>query len=183
MTQRVMASALFALALAILAGCTQPTMEKKPARPAASAAKTAAAADSTVPSPTSAGPQATGAEKQAAEKTGVERTEAGGLKITDLVLGTGAVAEPGMSVTVHYRGTLKDGTEFDSSRKHGEPFTFRLGAGQVIPGWDQGVKGMKVGGKRKLVVPPELAYGERGAGGVIPPNATLTFEVELLDVK
>ncbi len=105
------------------------------------------------------------------------------LEITDLVVGTGAVAETGKSVEVHYRGTLTDGKEFDSSRKHGQPFSFRLGAGDVIPGWDEGVKGMKVGGKRKLVVPPAMAYGERGAGGVIPPNATLTFEVELLDVK
>ena len=107
------------------------------------------------------------------------------LQITDLVTGTGAVAEPGKSVTVHYQGTLTDGTVFDSSRKQGKPFTFRLGAGEVIPGWDEGVKGMKVGGKRKLVVPPSMAYGADGAGGaggVIPPNATLIFEVELLDV-
>jgi FKBP-type peptidyl-prolyl cis-trans isomerase len=105
------------------------------------------------------------------------------LEITDLEVGTGDVAETGKSVTVHYRGTLADGTEFDSSRKHGAPFSFRLGAGRVIRGWDEGVKGMKVGGKRKLVVPPSMGYGERGAGGVIPPNATLTFEVELLEVQ
>ena len=88
------------------------------------------------------------------------------------------MTEKGKSVTVHYRGTLADGTEFDSSRKHGEPFTFRLGAGEVIPGWDEGVQGMKVGGKRKLVVPPGMGYGSQGVPGAIPPNATLTFEVD-----
>jgi peptidylprolyl isomerase len=116
-------------------------------------------------------------------KAATERAAEAKLEITDLVTGTGAVAETGKSVTVHYRGTLADGTEFDSSQKHGKPFTFHLGAREVIPGWDEGVKGMKVGGKRKLVIPPGMAYGERGAGGVIPPNATLTFEVELLKVE
>jgi peptidylprolyl isomerase len=105
------------------------------------------------------------------------------LQITDLAEGNSGVAEKGKSVTVHYRGTLADGTEFDSSRKHGKPFTFRLGAGNVIPGWDEGVQGMKVGGKRKLVVPPQMAYGSEGVPGAIPGNATLTFEVELLEVK
>lgn len=97
--------------------------------------------------------------------------------------GTGATAENGKTVTVNYRGTLEDGKEFDSSYNRNEPFEFVLGAGQVIPGWDLGVLGMKVGEKRKLVIPPDLAYGASGAGGVIPPNATLTFEVELLGVK
>lgn len=105
------------------------------------------------------------------------------LQITELAAGNGTAAEKGKSVTVHYRGTLADGTEFDSSRKHGKPFTFRLGAGDVIPGWDEGVQGMKIGGKRKLVVPPRMAYGSEGVPGAIPGNATLTFEVELLDVK
>jgi peptidylprolyl isomerase len=104
------------------------------------------------------------------------------LEITDLVVGSGAVAEAGKLVTVHYRGTLPDGTEFDASRKHDRPFDFPLGAGQVIRGWDEGVKGMKVGGKRKLVIPPSMGYGERGMGP-IPPNSTLIFEVELLDVQ
>lgn len=110
-------------------------------------------------------------------------TTASGLKYEDLVVGTGATARAGSDVTVHYTGWLENGTKFDSSRDRGEPFTFRLGTGMVIPGWDEGVAGMQVGGKRKLIIPPQLAYGATGAGGVIPPNATLIFEVELLDVK
>ncbi len=105
-----------------------------------------------------------------------------GLDITDLQVGTGAAATAGHKVEVHYTGWLTDGSKFDSSLDRGEPFTFTLGAGMVIQGWDQGVAGMKVGGKRKLVIPPELGYGARGAGRVIPPNATLVFEVELLGV-
>ena len=107
---------------------------------------------------------------------------ASGLRITDLEIGDGAIAGSGQVVVVHYRGTLENGKEFDSSYGRG-PFSFPLGAGRVIKGWDEGVAGMKVGGKRKLVIPPDLAYGTRGAGGVIPPNATLIFEVELLDVR
>jgi peptidylprolyl isomerase len=110
-----------------------------------------------------------------------ERVTPSGLRITDLELGTGAEAVAGQTVSVNYRGSLTNGKEFDSSYGRG-PFSFRLGGGQVIQGWDEGVAGMKVGGKRKLVIPPDLGYGSRGAGGVIPPDATLIFEVELLKV-
>ena len=106
-----------------------------------------------------------------------------GLKYTDDQVGTGAVATPGKTAVVHYTGWLLDGTKFDSSRDRNQPFSVALGAGQVIKGWDEGVAGMKVGGKRTLIVPANLGYGARGAGGVIPPNATLKFEVELLDVR
>ena len=108
---------------------------------------------------------------------------ADGLKIWDIKVGTGDKAIGGMDVTVHYTGWLTNGTKFDSSVDRGEPFTFRLGGHQVIQGWDQGVVGMKVGGKRRLEIPPTLGYGSRGAGGVIPPNATLIFDIELLKVK
>jgi FKBP-type peptidyl-prolyl cis-trans isomerase len=104
------------------------------------------------------------------------------LQIEDLKPGTGAEATSGASVTVHYVGTLTDGKKFDSSRDRGKGFSFKLGAGQVIKGWDQGVAGMKIGGLRKLTIPPELAYGERGFPPVIPPGSTLVFEVELLSV-
>jgi hypothetical protein len=110
-----------------------------------------------------------------------ERVTASGLRITDLVVGEGAEASAGQTVVVNYRGTLTNGKEFDSSYGRG-PFSFPLGGGRVIAGWDEGVAGMKVGGKRRLVIPPDLAYGSRGAGGVIPPDATLIFEVELLRI-
>ena len=105
-----------------------------------------------------------------------------GLEITVNKEGSGDIAESGMVVSVHYTGKLEDGTEFDSSIPRGQPFTFTLGAGQVIRGWDIGVEGMKVGEQRRLVIPPHLGYGARGAGGAIPPNATLIFDVELLEV-
>lgn len=105
------------------------------------------------------------------------------LIIEDLTVGNGDEAVAGKHVVVHYTGWLTNGSKFDSSKDRNDPFDFRLGAGQVISGWDDGVAGMKVGGKRKLTIPPEMAYGSRGAGGVIPPNATLVFEVELLAVR
>jgi peptidylprolyl isomerase len=134
-------------------------------------------ASSVPPSDAIAGAAALGGEIVAPK----QRVTDSGLRITDLVVGEGAEAGSGQNVVVNYRGTLENGTEFDSSYGRG-PFSFPLGAGRVIRGWDEGVAGMKVGGKRKLVIPPDLGYGERGAGGVIPPNATLIFEVELVRV-
>ncbi len=116
-------------------------------------------------------------------------TTASGLQYEDTVLGTGDEATPGRRVKVHYTGWLYDptadklrGKKFDSSKDRGDPFAFPLGAGHVIGGWDEGVQGMKIGGTRVLLIPPELGYGARGAGGVIPPNATLVFEVDLLAI-
>jgi FKBP-type peptidyl-prolyl cis-trans isomerase FkpA len=109
-------------------------------------------------------------------------TTASGLVYEDITVGAGAAAAHGQRVTVHYTGWLTDGTQFDSSKDRGEPFEFHLGKGQVIAGWDEGVAGMQVGGTRKLTIPPQLGYGKRGAGGVIPPNATLVFEVDLVAV-
>jgi len=106
-----------------------------------------------------------------------------GLQYADLVVGQGREAHVGETATVHYTGTLLDGTKFDSSKDRNKPFSFRLGAGHVIKGWDEGVEGMKIGGTRKLVIPPQLGYGARGAGSAIPPNATLIFIVELLDLR
>ena len=109
-------------------------------------------------------------------------TSASGLVIEDLTVGTGDVATAGKQVTVHYTGWLTSGTKFDSSKDRNDPFDFPLGGRRVIAGWDEGVQGMRVGGVRKLTIPPSLGYGARGAGSVIPPNATLVFEVELLGV-
>lgn len=106
-----------------------------------------------------------------------------GLKFEDTTVGDGTVASKGQTVSVHYTGWLENGTKFDSSKDRDEPFEFKLGAGQVIRGWDEGVAGMKIGGVRRLTIPPQLGYGDRGAGGVIPPKATLIFEVELLATR
>ena len=111
-----------------------------------------------------------------------QTTTPSGLVYEDVVVGGGEAAALGQTVSVHYTGWLTDGTKFDSSKDRNEPFEFPLGAGYVIRGWDEGVQGMRVGGVRKLTIPPELGYGARGAGGVIPPNATLVFEVDLLGI-
>lgn len=114
--------------------------------------------------------------------TGTLSTTKSGLQIIEVQPGTGAEAKSGSTVSVHYTGYLTDGTKFDSSIG-GDPIVFPLGTGQVIPGWDEGLLGMKVGEKRRLIIPPQLAYGANGAGGVIPPNATLVFDVELMQVQ
>jgi peptidylprolyl isomerase len=122
-----------------------------------------------------------------AQTAGTTMTTSSGLKITDSKVGTGATPKPGQICVMHYTGWLYEGgakgKKFDSSVDRGQPFEFPIGQGRVIRGWDEGVATMKVGGKRTLIIPPELGYGARGAGGVIPPNATLIFDVELLDVK
>lgn len=110
-------------------------------------------------------------------------TTPSGLQYIDQVVGEGETPQKGQNVTVHYTGTLENGKKFDSSVDRGTPFSFKIGVGQVIKGWDEGVGTMKVGGRRTLIIPPDLGYGARGAGGVIPPNATLIFDVELLGVK
>ena len=114
---------------------------------------------------------------------GQERTTPSGLRITDYGGGSGPAAKAGDHVAVHYTGTLENGRKFDSSRDRGQPFEFGLGQGQVIAGWDEGVAGMRVGDRRQLIIPSELGYGSRGAGGVIPPDATLIFDVELLAIR
>ena len=146
---------------------------------------------STVNSQPNSQPQTTSTDNTAQEiskKMTTENTEKiittpSGLKYLDRVVGTGASPKTGQTVTVHYTGTLENGTQFDSSRDRNQPFSFKIGVGQVIKGWDEGVLTMKVGGDRKLIIPSDLGYGARGAGGAIPPNATLIFDVELLGIK
>jgi FKBP-type peptidyl-prolyl cis-trans isomerase len=163
--------------------CSQseaPKQNETASQPAA-VTTTQSAADRVSPPPIGATQPTTAATLQpTTPQPGVTVTT---LQIDDTKVGTGDVAVAGKGVTVHYTGWLTDGTKFDSSKDRGTPFQFQLGGGQVIKGWDQGVAGMKVGGVRKLTIPPELGYGARGAGGVIPPNATLVFEVELLGVN
>lgn len=161
----------------ILAGCDRCSKEK-----AASPSSATTALDASQPEATTA-PAAgdeTAATNPAAATAAADTSE---FESTDVKVGKGAEATDGKKVTVHYTGTLQNGTKFDSSKDRGTPFSFTLGSGMVIAGWDQGVKGMKEGGTRKLVIPPQLAYGDRAVGGVIPPNSTLVFEIELLKVE
>jgi peptidylprolyl isomerase len=153
--------------------------QNKTATSSETAAEVAPTDSSAMPSDTGAAPsEVASADANAANGS----APAGELAKTDVKEGSGAVAESGKTVVVHYTGTLTDGTKFDSSKDRNEPFSFQLGAGQVIKGWDVGVEGMKVGGVRTLVIPPEMGYGASGAG-TIPPNSVLNFEVELLEVK
>ena len=161
--------------MAGLQGCDHLMQAKPAAAPAEPEKPTAEPA----PAPAPEGEAAPAPAKEGEEMT----TTASGLKYTDHNVGDGASPTTGKKVTVHYTGTLTDGSKFDSSVDRGQPFSFVIGVGQVIKGWDEGVLSMKVGGKRKLLIPPELGYGARGAGNVIPPNATLVFEVELLGVE
>ena len=168
MIQRFLALAALALLVSV-AACQQ------------SATNGGTASTTSSGSGTTAG--TTGGETPAAGSiSGGVVTTPSGLKYEDMNVGDGTLAERGNRVSVHYTGWLTDGTKFDSSLDRGQPFQFRLGEGQVIRGWDEGVAGMRIGGKRKLTIPPNLGYGEAGAGAVIPPNATLVFEVELLSV-
>lgn len=165
-----------------LAGCNSFQQSTAEAPTTAAASPTPVVTEATPTEAPAAEATATvaelGGKDQPQEGNGV--TTASGLKYVVVEEGTGATPKPGDLVKVHYTGTLEDGTKFDSSYDRGEPIEFVLGRGQVIPGWDEGIGLMKVGGKCKLIIPPDLAYGEQGAGGVIPPNATLNFDVELV---
>lgn len=164
--------------LLALAACSSPAATPPPttvpAGTKSAAAPTSAASPAAAPK-TAGPPEGTRAK--------VSTTTPSGLVIEDLVIGTGKSPAKGQTAVVHYTGWLTDGTKFDSSLDRGQPFSFAVGTGQVIKGWDEGVSTMKVGSKRRLTIPPDLGYGARGAGGVIPPNASLVFEVDLLDVK
>lgn len=163
---------LVLLSTLMLTGCIATTPNETPSQQTETS--------TTTPSPLAT---STTSDSQTNRSKGTTMPNATTLQVKDIKVGTGATAKAGNQVTVHYVGTLTDGKKFDSSRDRNQPFTFTLGAGQVIKGWDQGVAGMKVGGVRQLTIPPELGYGDQGAGGVIPPKATLVFEVELLKVQ
>ena len=172
---------LIGLLLAACSSAPQPTAEA----PAAATPTTVVAEPTEVEAPvaeaTATEAATSGTENKSTEENAV--TTASGLQYVVIEEGTGPAPQPGDVVKVHYTGTLEDGTKFDSSRDRGEPIQFPLGVGSVIPGWDEGIGLMKKGGKAKLIIPPDLGYGEKGAGGVIPPNATLIFEVELVDIQ
>ncbi len=169
----------------VMLGCTQPnaSTKREPAQQVTRAGQRHGENPRPAsPAPATAGTKSKGDDKNDKKEGKVVTTDSG-LKYEDLKVGAGVAAKASDTVTVHYTGWLKSGKKFDSSLDRGQPFTFPLGAGRVIKGWDEGVAGMKVSGKRKLTIPPELAYGERGAGNAIPPNAELTFEVELLSIR
>ncbi len=178
------------IALLAFASCVQEVVEEEEPLPATGLTQPADVPDVSAVEPPGEGPpeepgeptEETEAEAPAAEEGIIVTTESG-LQYEDLVVGDGPEAKTHDNVSVHYTGWLTDGTKFDSSVDRGTPFEFHLGAGQVIKGWDEGVAGMKVGRKRKLTIPPELGYGDRGSGDKIPPGATLVFEVELLGIK
>ena len=162
--RRILALGILAVALVFVAACGND--EDEETVPAVTPASTTA-------------PEAGGPPPVSAQPT----VTASGLQITEVEVGTGEEAQTGQTVSVHYTGWLADGTKFDSSLDRGQPLTFVLGAGQMIPGFDEGVAGMKVGGMRRLILPPDLAYGPQGRPPVIPPNAELTFDVQLVSVK
>ena len=162
-----------ALTVFTFAACSSTPQQEKPAAPSEPAPQTAA------PAPLEAPKEAAEVAKPAAPEPKMMTTPSG-LKYQDLAVGKGPMPKAGSHVMVHYTGWLTNGQKFDSSVDRNQPFTFTLGRGEVIKGWDEGVASMHVGGKRKLTIPPGLGYGKRGAGGVIPPDATLVFEVELL---
>ena len=181
-------TALAALLAALALGCyqNQSTTSTSTSTSASGSAGSAPAATSApAPAATSAPAPSQPDAKEAPGKTaqGQEVALPGGLKYVDLKVGDGDIAEAGMKATVHYTGWLTDGTKFDSSLDRGQPFPFTIGAGQVIRGWDEGVKGMRIGGKRHLTIPPEMGYGAGGYPPTIPPNATLVFDVELLGLS
>ncbi len=173
------------LAAAVLVSTACKGSTEEAAKPAESAKPAAAiAANPAVQNATAAAVAQPPAAVPAGKEGSVQKvTTPSGLQYEEIIVGTGAQPTAGQTVVVHYTGTLTDGKKFDSSVDRGQPFKFVLGRGMVIKGWDEGLSTMKVGGKRKLTIPPDLGYGARGAGGVIPPNATLVFDVELIAVQ
>ncbi len=167
------------ISLSVMTVCTVLILFAQFTTPPAANADVAPVVAMTSGKPAAAPQPKTPAKKKMSEPT----TTPSGLKYVETTVGTGAVPQKGQTVEVHYTGTLENGKKFDSSRDRNQTFKFQIGTGQVIKGWDEGLSTMKVGGRRQLTIPPELGYGARGAGGVIPPNAVLLFDVELIGVK